>query len=180
MTYYCRFSAARRLKAHESLSLWIISAFSIGLIILPISRQVGAQTNSSEAVLLLEVASAIVILVFSIIVNKSNFSHRAEQYHRCGLELNDLDKQLFKLKDRELSDDEYDPYAEKYSEILRRYENHSNLDFYSSKVNGFRDHYKLNFLHRLPLWAWYLLEFSPYLLLLTIQVALFYAAFTTP
>jgi len=177
MTYYCRFSASRRLKKHEALSLWTISIFSIGLIILPIAKALGVQTNASQMITMLEVTSAIVILVYSIIVNKSDFSHRSSQYHHCGLELNDLNRKLYKFKDREVSDEDVDSYTDTYNEILRRYENHSNLDFFSAKVNSFPEYYGLNFGHRFLLWLWYGLEYSHYFLLLGVQAGLFYYIF---
>ena len=177
MTYYCRFSASRRLKKHEALSLWTISIFSVGLIVLPIAKALGVQTNASQMVTMLEVASAIVILVYSIIVNKSDFSHRSSQYHHCGLELNDLNRKLYKYKDREVSDEDVDKYTNTYNEILRRYENHSNLDFFSAKVNSFPEYYGLNLGHRILLWLWYSLEYSHYFLLLGIQAGLFYYIF---
>lgn len=177
MTYFCRFSADRRLKKHEALSLWTISIFSIGLIVLPIARALGIQNNASQITTMLEVASAIVILVYSIIVNKSDFSHRSYQFHNCGLELNDLDRKLYKFIDREVSDEDIDSFTSTYNEILRRYENHSNLDFFSAKVNSFPDYYKLNFCHRLLLWLWYSLEYSQYFILLLLQIGLFYYIF---
>jgi hypothetical protein len=59
MTYYCRFSASRCLKKHEALSLWTISIFSVGLIILPIAKALGVQTNASQMVTILEEASEV-------------------------------------------------------------------------------------------------------------------------
>lgn len=177
MTYTCRFSADRRMKKHEALSLWTISIFSIGLIVLPIAKALGIQNNASQIVTMLEVASAIVILIYSIIVNKSDFSHRSSQYHACGLELNDLDRKLYKFKDREVSDEVIDSFTTTYNEILRRYENHSNLDFLSAKFNSFPDYYNLNFGHRLLLWLRYILEYSHYFILLLLQAGLFYYIF---
>lgn len=177
MTYFCRFSASRRLKKHEALSLWTISLFSIGLIIMPISKALGVQCTGGPMVVMLEVASAIVILVYSIIVNKSDFSHRSEQYHQCGLELNDLNRKLFKFKNRDLSDEEIDQYVNIYNEILRRYENHSNLDFFSAKVNSFPEYYGINFFHKVRLVLWFGSEYSHYFVLLLCQVVFFYFIF---
>lgn len=86
-----RFNAARRLNQHNQVALWTISLSSVCLIFHSLVQAMEMSSPFSPQVYsLVTVASAVVILVFSVVVAKSEFGQRAEKMHHCAILTNDM------------------------------------------------------------------------------------------
>lgn len=164
-----RFNAHRRLIHHNNASLWTITCFSTGLIIIPLIQTFGLQTRfSSEYINFIQVVLAIVILIISIILNMTNFAVRADKVHTCGMTLNAFARKIHKCINEPLSSDKYDEIVNEYERVLQKYENHSNVDYLFTKL-------RMTNYYKNPWWFFayvriiYMVQFLPYILLLSIE-----------
>jgi len=129
-TAKARFNAAKRLSRHQTFLLWSTSVFSMGLIVLPLIKAFSIPITTSDGVYsFIQVALALVVLVFSLILAGHSFSSRAEEMHRCGLELNSLCHEILPDCKADNNRDAYVTCLNKYNNILNAYENHSDIDF---------------------------------------------------
>ena len=129
-TAKARFNAARRLSLHQTLLLWSTSLFSMGLIILPLLSAFSIPIARSEGTYsFIQVSLALLVLVFSLILTGNAFSSRAEEMHRCGVELNNLCHQI--LPDCKDNTDRalFVSTLAQYNSVLNAYENHAGCDF---------------------------------------------------
>ncbi len=166
-----RFLAARRLGAHARFSQWTIALLSVVLIIIPLMQALGALTRFGPQLLnVIQVALAVLVLVFSLLIGMDNFAVRAERMHACGLDLADLGREIEFRKDSHTSTaaEDYHRDRERYYAILRAHENHANLDYYRTKLDEPLWYYPGKWKYRWGLFstaAWYLFAFSPYVLI---------------
>jgi len=124
-----RFNAARRL-GHQTFLLWSTSLLSMGLIILPLLSAFDIPITQSEGMYaFVQVALALLVLVFSLILTGNRFSSRAEEMHRCGLDLNNLCHVILPDCKANLNTALFISTLAKYNNILNAYENHSGCDF---------------------------------------------------
>jgi hypothetical protein len=134
-TSRCRFIAARRLERQYKLSQWSITFLSVALIVIPLLQAMNVPMRfNSQLLNAIQVAIAVLVLAFSLLISMENYSVRAEKMHSCGLDLRDLALTLQSYLNKEGSDEEYKLLCEKYHAILRSYENHAAVDY---------DHYRL-------------------------------------
>lgn len=171
-TTTCRFFAHDRLKAHHQFSIWTISLFSLGLILIPLmeafSLNLYAEANTIKFI---QVSLALVVLVFSILINSSNYSVRAEKNHQCGLLLNAFCRKVHKAlasKDNE----NYDQLVNDYDAILQKFENHAPVDYLFMK-NHLIDYYTNPWWFRIYIRFRWLYGFIPYIILLSLEVVVF-------
>jgi len=135
-----RFLASERNVTMDSLSSKTIGYLSAYLIIvnlitiykLPILgeltiNQLGFTTT----------AFSILILIFSQFEGAKNHSLRAEKFHQCGLEIGELYNKLRMVKtfdDVNNPQEKIENISENYDAILKKYENHSAIDFLMFKT----------------------------------------------
>lgn len=143
-----RFAAQRRLEDHNKAVLWTITLSSIFLLIIPLAQGFGIElTQNKTTIDFVQIILTVVILAVSIILSMANFAVRGERIHNCGMELNGLGRRIYpKIKLTE-EDNEYDSFNTEYDEILRRYENHTKIDFMRTKLE-MTNYYKLPFWYR--------------------------------
>lgn len=125
-----RFIAARRFEVHETLSLYtvvIISCSVIGLTLLDGLKMLQPEAEKLSA--FLQVFCALGVLVYSVILSKSDFALHAYRHHECALALNRLKNAVFKHMVDTPKTDQFAKSAEEYASILEKYENHIHLDF---------------------------------------------------
>jgi hypothetical protein len=124
-----RFNAAQRLGRRDKLlnrMIAFISGCVIVVTLLPVYFHVGETATS--AVSFFTIAFSIFILAMSLIQYSNSDPVRAEQHHRCGLELNSLRREL--RSTRITAEDELIPFARRFDDILGRYSiNHEGIDF---------------------------------------------------
>lgn len=172
ITSSARFHASRRLRLHQTVSLWAVSVFSLVLIVVPLFEPFGVAVSLRTSIVnLVNVIAATAILVISILVNASNFAERAEKMHRCALELNALAREVelrVKEKGREVS--EIRDLQTRYDEILSRYENHSDIDYRVAQIKKAPEFYGITWRHRARAFFDEALSLSPYFVIMAIGV----------
>lgn len=175
-----RFMASTRFMMQYKISQWAISLLSVILIIVPLLQALGAFGSAKPQVLnVIQVALAVVILVFSLLIGMDNYAVRAERMHSCGLELADLARQMTCLLG-DVTKDEYQKWNEKYHGILKGYENHSELDFKRLTLQDSKWYYPQLYQYifaYVTISLRYLMSFFPYLLLAAIFIVTIMIAF---
>jgi len=164
-----RFHASRRLKRHSKYSTISIVCISLGLILISLMSAYGLGANiESDLVNLIQVFFAIAVLVYSLLIDKNDYSKLSEKMYSCASKLGELKQNIYPLL--ESNDSElYNRSVCEYHEILRLYETHSNNDFRGDNILArleMPENYPMSFRHRLVLrarvWIAQLLDFSPY------------------
>ena len=76
-------------------------------------------------------ALSILILIFSQFESSRNYQIATEKHHQCALEISELYNSLryFKSKNGGITQAEIISISKKYENLLKRYENHDNIDF---------------------------------------------------
>ena len=129
-----RFNAAERLRRRDRRNTIIVSfasAYVIVLTVIPITFHVPEYINSMITVAI--ILFSIIILIYSLIQYSSGDPVKAEQNHRCALEINALRRRLSFLP--HITFDNLSVYAKEYDDILQRYNvNHEPVDFETYKI----------------------------------------------
>ena len=174
VTASARFEANRHLQLHHKLSLWTVSLFSVGIIVFQLIDILNIKTSISKPVLAaIQIISAIVIIIFSVLVNVSRFSERANHMYTCALDINALARRLLPtLPDGEANT--YETIECEYEEILKRYENHSQIDYWVALLRKARDIYGLTTWNSITIHVRLLLSYIHYMILLLIQISMIY------
>lgn len=83
----------------------------------------------------------IIMLALSIMVSGAKYGARADKMHLCAQELNYFKKLLnYEIEDANFSPspDKFRKYAEQYSEMLSKYENHSKVDLSIESIRSLK------------------------------------------
>lgn len=175
-TYTSRFNASRRLRYHERLSLWTISWSSAVLITLPLLKAFDLPLHYSYKMLdLLQMALAIIVLVYSIILHSTNFAVRAERMHDCGLELNALARKILPLiASPPARMTQYHKMLDEYHEILKGKEDHAQTDYWFTQINKFPIEYGVTPWKKILVYLRFLVGYSHYFILLAMELVMIY------
>ncbi|WP_299385572.1 SLATT domain-containing protein [uncultured Lacinutrix sp.] len=145
-----RFYASDRLKKISKISNICTSVLSVYLIIFGLLSVYNIYNPSAQHQNLFAfsmTAISIILLVFSVFENSQNYLVKAEKFHDCSLDIADLYNELqnFKTYDTKSSDKDKLEYCNdiqsRYQNILRRYENHDQLDRQKFRADNM-DYYK--------------------------------------
>lgn len=145
-----RFYASDRLKKISKTSNICTSVLSVYLIIFGLLSVYNIYNPSEQHENLFAfsmTAISIILLIFSVFENSQNYLVKAEKFHDCSLDIADLYNELqnFKTYDTKSSDKEKMEYCNdiqsRYQNILRRYENHDQLDRQKFRADNM-DYYK--------------------------------------
>ncbi|OCH53658.1 SLATT domain-containing protein [Vibrio sp. ZF57] len=125
-----RFHASRRLKGHSKLSTYSVVMISLTLILISLMQayELGSNINS-ELVGLIQVFSSISVLVYSLLIDKNDYSNLAEKMYSCAAQLGELKQEIYPMLDKKFEENEYQKYRIEYNRILKLYETHSTNDF---------------------------------------------------
>jgi len=126
-----RFHAARRLRLHSKFATYTIVIISLSLILISLMQayQLGNNINSS-LVGLIQVFSAVAVLVYSLLIDKNDYSNLSEKMYSCASMLSELKHKAHPFLGKESHDTEkYIEFCDEYNRILKLYETHSNNDF---------------------------------------------------
>ena len=169
-TAAARFYASRRLKAHNTISLWTISFFSLGLILISLLQALSLPLGVSDKLInLVQVFLSVAILIISIIITMSNYGVRGEQFHACGLELSDMALKVERIENEPCNQELYDKLADDYGNVLKRYANHETIDYLLMKTQKY-EFYRLGHLDRAWIYTRFSIRFSPYFALLVLEL----------
>jgi hypothetical protein len=126
-----RFHASRRLKFHAVLSTYTVVFLSLVLIFISLMQTYGLGANiQSKGVGLLQVFSSVAVLVYSLLMDKNDYSSQSEKMYSCASKLGELKQKSHPYARADQFDQEvYDACQKEYHEVLKLYETHSNNDF---------------------------------------------------
>ena len=130
-----RFNAAKRLEKRDANFTRIIAAASVGVIVttlLPAFFELPLLITNSISIT--TVAFSVAILTLTLLQHSANDPVKAEQFHRCALEINTLRREVRATKID--SQEQLLTYSKKYDEILHRYSiNHDDVDLERYKID---------------------------------------------
>ncbi|HFQ4806089.1 TPA: SLATT domain-containing protein [Vibrio vulnificus] len=172
------FHAVRRLDTHNNLSLWALSILAFSLIVISLLLQIySGNSFVMENKKLLDfsiTAMSILALLISVVVAKSNFSLKADNFRRQAMELNELRvsfRHLIEKADEDAKKEElYNEKSAQYSSILARNLVHEQIDFHVSNTKGIE--------HKYYYIKMFLCEFFGYVVIILLSLSLlFWACF---
>ena len=155
--------------------------------------QIGSNI-SDKKILLIQVFSSILVLVYSLIIEKNDYSNLSDKLYSCASKIGKLKQEIFpyvvfKSKDehKEITYDKtellkiYNEYTKKYYEILDLYETHSKNDFradYKIAKLQMSDNFPLSNCERkgyiYSIGIQYIINFIAYILIVISFVIFFY------
>ncbi|MCD9516608.1 SLATT domain-containing protein [Photobacterium carnosum] len=143
------FHAARRLETHNSLSLWALTTLAFSLIVISLITQIYSDNSFiieyQRFLNFSMTALSILALIISLVVSKSDFSLRANQFKLQAMEINELRISFRHLIEKEADDAEkeelYKINGDKYSNIIKRNLVHDQIDYHISNSNGIENKY---------------------------------------
>lgn len=125
-----RFNASRRLRLHSKFSTYTVVIISLGLILISLMQAYGLGNNiESSLVGFIQVFSAVAVLVYSLLIDKNDYSNLSEKMYSCASKLGELKQKVHPHLEKERSQSEYDSFRDEYHGVLKLYETHSNNDF---------------------------------------------------
>ena len=125
-----RFHASRRLKLHSKLSTYTVVMISLGLILISLMQAYGLGNNiENDLVGLIQVFSAIAVLVYSLLIDKNDYSNLSEKMYSCASTIGELKQKIHPHLDKQHDQALYDEFRDKYHRVLKLFETHSNNDF---------------------------------------------------
>lgn len=178
-----RFHAARRLKLHAKLSTYTVVVLSLVLILVSLMQAYDLGVNiKNKEVVLLQVFASIAVLVYSLLMEKNDFSSRSEKMYSCASKLGELKQKSHpKANDDAFDKYTYDSCWKEYHDVLKLYETHSSNDFRGDYLRAkleMPEHYPIEglskFLASAKVWFLYLLDFVAYPVVAAVLVAALY------
>ncbi|HDY8183053.1 TPA: SLATT domain-containing protein [Vibrio vulnificus] len=126
-----RFNASRRLKLHSKFSAYIIVFISLGLILVTLMQAYSLGSNINNKIVgLFQAFSSIAVLVYSLLIDRNNYSSTSEKMYSCAAQLGELKQEVRPyLEDKSHNEEKYLEFKNKYHQLLKLYETHSNNDF---------------------------------------------------
>lgn len=175
VTAAARFSAAHRLRRHESVSLFSISICSLAVVVISMLEPFGVKLSvPPNAVNLCLAAVSLLILVVSLLVSSGKYGERAEKMHAGAVEINAIGR---RLESAVAKSDEtlVSELSEQYEHALKIYENHKDIDYTVATIKRYPAHYKIGRMDKLLCWVRLELDVVPHLVpLFLLAVFLFY------
>lgn len=128
-----RFHSARRLKLHTKLSTATIVFISLVLILTSLMQAYDLGVNiKSKYLALIQVFSSITVLVYSLLIDKNDFSSLSEKMYSCASRLGELKQKIYPHLESG-TQEQYNCFKDDYHAILKLYE--------TAAINDFRADY---------------------------------------
>lgn len=131
-----RFHSSRRLKLHTKLSTATIVFISLVLILTSLMQAYDLGVNiTSKYLALIQVFSSITVLVYSLLIDKNDFSSLSEKMYSCASRLGELKQRIYPfLETGEI--EQYNNFKDEYHEVLKLYETAAINDFRADYVRA--------------------------------------------
>lgn len=126
----CRFNASKRLERRDAKRTSIVAWASVGVIIITLLPVFLPVSDWFKSLLSLStIAMSLAVLAFSLLQAQSNDPVKADQFHKCATEINELRRQI---RHAEINRESLIVYSKEYDAILRRYSiNHDEIDYHN-------------------------------------------------
>lgn len=154
ITAQCRFNAANTMRINNLVAFLTTTIVSLGLILIPLIQSSGIQTSFLPNVLnSTQIFFAVVILVYSVIINQAKYNVRAELFNDCGNKLKELSRKVdiaiesqkenrTSTTDEQFlsaSTDKLQKYYKQYDEIVTSCEHHTNNNYLKAMLRMTND-----------------------------------------
>lgn len=176
-----RFHSSRRLKLHTKLATAAIVFISLVLILVSLMQAYSLGVNiQSRYLALIQVFSSITVLVYSLLIDKNDYSRLSEKMYSCASRLGELKQKIYPYIESGIPE-QYVEFRNEYHEILKLYEaaaiNDFNADYIRAQLD-MPENYKFSWYKNIFLKTkvafMYTLNFSQYLAILVIFTWLLY------
>lgn len=118
-----RFYASRRLKRHARYSGYVIAGVSLLLIFIALMQSYGlGEMIKSPYIVLIQVFSSVLVLCYSLSIEKNNYSGRADKLYSCAAALGKLKVEMTPFLEATATHQQYKQFHGDYHNILARYE----------------------------------------------------------
>jgi hypothetical protein len=125
-----RFNASRRLRLHSKFTTFTVVIISLGLILVSLMQAFDLGNNiESKLVGLMQVFSAVAVLVYSLLTDKNDYSNLSEKMYSCASQLGELKQKVHPDLDGAHDQAKYDVFLDDYHKVLKLYETHAINDF---------------------------------------------------
>lgn len=176
-----RFHSSRRLKLHTKLSTATIVFISLVLILTSLMQAYGLGANiTSKYLALIQVFSSITVLVYSLLIDKNDFSSLSEKMYSCASRLGELKQRIYPFLETGKIE-QYNSFKDEYHEVLKLYEtaaiNDFRADYFRAQLD-MPENYKFGWLKavylHLKVRFLYFLDYLQYCVVFAIFSALLY------
>ena len=143
-----RYNAAVRLQRQSKFAFFTTTAFSLGLILMPLLQSTEIPLAYPPAVYsAMQVFLAVAVLVYSVIIGTARYDIRAENLTECGDKLKQLIRELDRYRDpgAAITDDALANYYTRYSDIVTDSENHLRSDYHLAALEMRNDYFVTGF-----------------------------------
>lgn len=127
-----RFNAYRRMMRCRNASTLCVAMLSLEIIVINLLVFIDSLGMNEQAVTVTTVCLSAFVLVLSLIISQLKYEQRAEEYHRCGVELADLEKRIniYIASGEEIDYETLIEFNSEYTQILRASNlNHATIDY---------------------------------------------------
>ena len=177
-----RFHASRRLRLHSKFSTYTVVLISLGLILISLMQAYSLGKNiNNDLVALIQMFSTIAVLVYSLLIDKNDYSNLSEKMYSCASKLGELKQKIHPYLDQEHDQKAYDEFRESYHQILKLFETHSNNDFrgdYTRAKLEMPENYTISgtdwWYAKAHVYWTHLLDFSSYILVISTLLLVLY------
>lgn len=178
-----RFHASRRLRHHAKFSTYTVVVLSLVLILISLMQAYDLGENiQRKEVVLLQVFASIAVLVYSLLIEKNDFSNRSEKMYSCASKLGELKQKAHPFKQGANFDQaKYDVCWKDYHDVLKLFETHSNNDFRGDYLRAkleMPEDYDIKgwdkFVMSAKVWGLYILNFVTYPMVAIVLVLALY------
>lgn len=144
-----RFHASRRLARHKKYSTYIVVTISMSIILISLMQtyDIGKKIDTDYASVI-QIFSAIAVLVYSLLIDKNNYSATSEKMFACASKISKLQQRMHPyLKLETTKEEQYQNFRKEYWEILDLYETHVNNDFIGDNIRArldLKDYYQFS------------------------------------
>ena len=122
-----RFNASDRLRLHSKYSTYTVVIISLGLILISLMQAYSLGKNiNNDLVTLIQIFSTIAVLVYSLLIDKNDYSNLSEKMYSCATQLGELKQKIHPFLNQPYSQVSYDGFKDSYYNILKLFETHSN------------------------------------------------------
>lgn len=176
-----RFHSSRRLRLHTKFSTATIVFISLVLILTSLMQAYDLGINiKSKYLALIQVFSSITVLVYSLLIDKNDYSSLSEKMYSCASRLGELKQKIYPFIDSGTVT-QYAEFKTQYHEILKLYETAAINDFRADYIRAQLDmpeNYKFGGIKKLTLhvkvFLMYFLNYMQYLVVLAVFSSLLY------
>lgn len=143
ITTIARFKASQRLKLHSVFSQWTLSMLAVGQINISLMSSLDFPKHIDKFYFdFSSIFFGILVLAYSLLLGMGNFSERSTKIYNSGLELSKLGKKIFITNEKNKKEFLWE-IAKEYTDIMSRYENHSDLDYLNATCKHYNSENEL-------------------------------------